>query len=121
MDWYKGFSSSYYISVLDRSTWRDLRRIEITGGTIKREDSELRESADIDCVNYSETTEQIIRVWLDARQNGGSSHIPLFTGLATSPGKTINGRLVTNTIECYSVLKIAQDMLLPRGWYAPKV
>lgn len=120
MDWSKGFSSRYYVSVLDRNTWRDLRRIEITGGTIKREDSELRESADIDCVNYTETTEQLIRVWLDARQNGGSDHIPLFTGIATSPGRDINGNLVTNTLECYSVLKIAQDMLLPRGWYAPK-
>lgn len=120
MDWDKGFSARYYISVIDRATWRDLRRLEITGGTIKREDSELRESADINCVNYSETTEQIIRVWLDAKQNGNSSHIPLFTGLATSPGRNINGRLVTNTLECYSVLKIAQDILLERGWYAPR-
>lgn len=120
IDWSKGFSARYYISVLDRITWRDLHRLEITGGTIKREDTDLRESADIDCTHYSETTEQIIRVWLDAKQEGNSSHIPLFTGLATSPGKNINGHLVTNTVECYSVLKIAQDMLLQRGWYAPK-
>lgn len=120
MDWDKGFSAKYYISVVDRATLRDLRRIEITGGTIKRQDSELRESADIDCVNYSETGEQLIRVWLDAKQNDNSSHTPLFTGLATSPGKKINGQLVSNTLECYSILKIAQDMLLPRGWYAPK-
>lgn len=120
IDWSKGFSARYYISVLDKTTWRDLRRLEITGGTVKRENSELRESANVDCVNYSETTEQYIRVWLDAKQGNNSSHIPLFTGIATSPGKTINGRLVTNTLECYSVLKIAQDILLEKGWYAPK-
>lgn len=120
MDWSKGFSARYYVSVLDRDTMRDLRRIEITGGTIKREDSDLRESADIDCVNYENETEQFVRVWLDTDQNGASSHTPLFTGIATSPGKNINGTLVTNTLECYSVLKIAQDMLLQRGWYAPK-
>lgn len=120
MDWRKGFSSRYYVTVLDRDTLRDLRRIEITGGTVKRANSELRESADVDCVNYSDTTEQFIRVWLEAKQNNDSSHIPLFTGIATSPGKNIRGTLVTNTLECYSVLKIAQDMLLPRGWYAPK-
>ena len=119
IDWNKGFSAMYYISVLDKFTWRDLRRLEITGGTIQRQDSDLRESADINCVNYLETTEQLIRVWLDAKQGNNTSHIPLFTGIATSPGKTINGRLVTNTLECYSVLKIAQDMLLQRGWYAP--
>lgn len=120
MEWRKGFSAKYYISILDRNTLRDLRPVEITGGTIKREEYDLRESADIDCVNYSETTEQIIRVWLDAKQNGGSSHTPLFTGIATSPGRNINGNLTTNTLQCYSILKIAQDMLLPRGWYAPK-
>lgn len=120
MDWNKGFSARYYVSILDRFTMRDLHRIEITGGTVKREDSDLRESADIDCVNYSESTEQLVRVWLDAKQNGSSSHIPLFTGLATSPGKNINGRLITNTLECYSVLKMAEDVLLSRGWYAPK-
>ena len=119
MDWRRGFSSKYYISVLDRNTWRDLRMIEITGGTINREDSDLRESADIDCVNYAETTEQIIRVWLDAKQNGSSTHTPLFTGIATSPARNIEGNLTTNTLQCYSVLKIAQDILLPRGWYAP--
>lgn len=120
MDWSKGFSSRYYISVVDRTTLRDLSRIEITGGTIKRESGDLRESADIECINYSETTEQIVRVWLDTKQNGNYGHTPLFTGIATSPGRNINGRLVTNTVECYSILKIAQDMLLQRGWYAPK-
>lgn len=119
MDWRRGFSAKYYVSILDRDTWRDLRSIDITGGTIKRVDTDLRESADIDCVNYNETTEQIIRVWLDAKQNGDSSHIPLFTGIATSPGRNINGNITTNTLQCYSVLKIAQDILLPRGWYAP--
>ena len=120
MDWSSGFSARYYISVVDKHTWRDIERIEITGGTVKKTYSDLRESADINCVDYSSDTEQLIRVWLDARQNSDSSHTPLFTGLATSPGRDINGRLETNTLQCYSVLKIAQDILLPRGWYAPK-
>ena len=119
MDWRKGFSSKYYVTILDRDTWRDLRRIEITGGTIKREDSDLRESADIDCSNYTDTSEQIIRVWMDAKQNSDSVHIPLFTGIATSPERNIKGNSTTQTLQCYSILKIAQDMLLPRGWYAP--
>ena len=119
MDWRRGFSSKYYISILDRDTWRDLRQIEITGGTIKKEDTDLRESADVDCVNYEYTSEQIIRVWLDARQNGDSIHTPLFTGIATSPERDIEGHRTTSTLECYSILKFARDMLLPRGWYAP--
>lgn len=119
MDWSKGFSARYYLSVVDKNSWKDIDRIEITGGSVKRTISDLRESADINCVDYNSDSEQLIRVWLDARQEGISSHTPIFTGLATSPDRNINGRYETNTLQCYSVLKIAQDVLLPRGWYAP--
>lgn len=120
MNWTKGFSSRYYISIVDKDTWRDIDRIEITGGSIKRSMSSLRQSADIDVVNFeTKEVEPLIRVWLDARQSSDSSHTPLFTGLATSPSRNINGRLVAQTLQCYSVLKPADDVLLPRGWYAP--
>lgn len=119
MDWNRGFSSRYYASIVDKDTWRDIERIEITGGSIERSTSELRQSADIDVVNYTQTGEPLIRVWLDAKQGDSSSHTPLFTGLATTPGRDINGRLITQSLQCYSVLKPASDILLPRGWYAP--
>lgn len=119
MDWSKGFSARYYMTVVDRNSWRDIDRIEITGGSVRRSLTDLRESADINCIEYDSTSEQIIRVWLDAKQGSDSSHTPIFTGLATSPGRDINGRLETNTVQCYSILKIAQDILLPGGWYAP--
>ncbi|HAE24336.1 MAG TPA: hypothetical protein DCG33_03255, partial [Prevotellaceae bacterium] len=109
----------YYAAVLDKNTMRDVSRIEIKGGSIRREMSDLRESADLDCVGYDNSSEQYIRIWLDTKQNGSSSHIPLFTGIATSPGKKYTGRHEESTVECYSILKIVQDILLPRGWYAP--
>ena len=118
MDWSKGFEARYYCSIIDKDTWRDIDRFEITGGTISRSIENLIESADIDCVNYTQG-EKWVRVWLDARQNGATEHIPMFTGLATSPEDNHNGSLITNSLECYSVLKPCQDVLLPRGWYAP--
>lgn len=119
MDWTKGFSARYYITVVDKDTWRDTEKVQITGGTIKRSVSDLQQSADINVVNYNKEGEPLIRVWLDAKQGNDSSHTPLFTGLATTPGRNINGRLVMQTLQCYSVLKPADDILLPRGWYAP--
>ena len=119
MDWNSGYSATYYASFVDPDTWEDLGRFDIVGGSIKRTLDELRESADIDCVGYSETKEKWIRIWLDAKQTGSSSRIALFTGLATSPKKEIDGRLISNSLECYSILKPAQDILLDRGWYAP--
>lgn len=118
MDWNKGFESRYYCAFVDRESWRDIDRFEITGGQIMRSTSELIESADIECKNYIEG-ERWIRIWLDARQNGATEHIPLFTGLSTSPADDVDGNLISNSLECYSVLKPLQDILLPRGWYAP--
>ncbi len=119
MDWAKGYSASYYLSILDKETLRDVDRIELIGGSIKRSYSDLRESASVDCRGYDSKKEQYIRIWLDVKQEGESSHTPLFTGIATSPRHQYSGRVKSNTIECYSLLKIAQDVMLPRGWYAP--
>lgn len=119
MDWNKGFSARYYACFVEPQTWRDIERFEIKGGTLQKFDSGLRNSATIECVNYQQSTERWVRVWLNARQAGYDAHIPLFTGLATAPERNIDGQLVTNSLACYSVLKPAQDKLLPLGYYAP--
>lgn len=119
MDWSKGYTAQYYITTVDPTTWRDIEVNHITGGSIKREDSSLIESADVTCKNYPRKVEQWVRIWLDAKQNEVAEHIPLFTGLAVSPDREINGLSETNPVQCYSVLKPAEDVLLERGWYAP--
>lgn len=119
MNWALGYSARYYMTEVDWSTMKDLSRIEITDGTIKRSLSDLRESADVTCRDYKNKSEQLIRIWLDTKQNGASSHIALFTGLAVCPTDQYSGRHKTNKLECYSMLKIAEDIMLPRGWYVP--
>ena len=120
MDWSKGFGATYYVSVVDPVTWKDESRIELTGGSVKKTITDLRESATINVVDYPYSLEEKwLRVYLIARQGGNSERVALFTGLATSPSKNINGNLATNDLECYSVLKPAEDVLLQRGWYAP--
>ena len=119
MDWSKGYSATYYMTRVDPITWRDIGIVNLTGGSISRERTGLMESADIDCIGY-EDGEQWIRVYLDVRQGGAAAHEPLFTGLATSPDDEIDGTRVENALQCYSVLKPAEDVLLLRGWYAPR-
>lgn len=119
MDWSKGFSARYYMTVVNTTTWSDLEKIDITDGSINRTESGLRQSANVTCVKYDRTLERWIRIWLDARQGGESYHGALFTGIACSPTREIEGRRETNSLECYSVLKPAEDALLPRGWYTP--
>lgn len=120
MNWNSGFSAAYYAAILDADTFREIGRLEITGGKINHKADGLRESADIDCVNYEQGTERWIRIYLDARQGRASAHVPLFTGLACSPSRNIEGLLETSTLQCYSVLKPAQDILLDRGYYVIK-
>lgn len=118
MDWDKGFSANYYACLVDRATWRDTEVLEITEGSITRSQSSLIESADI-TTTYLLTGERWIRVYMDARQNGATEHVALFTGLAIPPQTEIDGILKKYKVECYSVLKPAEDILLERGFYLP--
>ena len=117
MDWSKGYRATYYMAIVDPLTWRDIETIRITGGSVKREPSGLRESADIDCMGFS--GEHWVRIYLDARQDGSDAHEALFTGLATTPTADHKGTYAETAVECYSVLKPCDDILLERGWYAP--
>lgn len=118
MEWKDGFSAAYYATFVDKATWRDLERFEITDGSISYTADELRCSATVGAVRYEQGTENIIRVYLDAKQTGSAALVPLFTGYATSPAQNFNGILETNSLDVYSVLTPVRDVLLPRGWYA---
>ena len=128
MEWNKGFSTSYYGMTVDPSTWADDTRFEIIGGTVSRETDSLRTSADVDVTAYDVgagaevsriAPERYIRIYLDAFQNGDGAHVPVFTGLATTPARNWKGYREENRPECFSVLKPCDDILLQRGWYVP--
>ncbi len=118
MDWSKGFSAEYYIAIVDPATWRDIERLEITGGSVSRTASGLRHSADIECVKFNPGSEKWIRVWLVAKQGETVAHEALFTGLTSAPECNIDGNRASYPLACYSVLKPAEDVLLPRGYFA---
>jgi len=101
------------------STWEDEGEILITGGKIDRDiESALVESANI------ETTEELgelwIRLYLVAKQGDGAERIPLFTGLTSSPTRSLSGYNPSYSVDCFSVLTPCADRMLPRGWFAPK-
>ena len=120
MDWSKGFRAAYVMQEVDPATWRDTGVIQITGGTIKRELTGKRESADVDCKDIEIGVERWVRIYLETQQDGAGARTPLFTGLATSPADEYEGNARSNTLSCYSVLKPCEDVALPLGWYAPQ-
>lgn len=119
MNWEKGYSASYYMTIVDPQTWRDIERVEMIGGSIKRGLETLRESATIDCQPFDISIERWVRIYMDTEQAGDSAHTALFTGLATQPENNSNGAIKRGALDCYSVLKPADEVYLMRGWYAP--
>lgn len=119
MNWESGYSSSYFMAIIDPRTWKDIDRMEITGGSVSRALTGLRHSADVDCVNYPQKEELWVRIYLDAHQGSDGARVPLFTGLAAAPDRNVKGSWYENAVQCYSVLKPADDVYLTRGWYAP--
>lgn len=118
MDWSKGFSSSCYAYLVDAATWRDQESFDLIDGSITRSNSTLIEAADL-TASYDLQGERWIRIYMDTQQNGAAAHVALFTGLAISPSKQITNNVLRYSIECYSVLKPLEDVLLPRGYYVP--
>ena len=118
MDWSKGYSASYYVKEVDPVTWRDKSTIEITGGTIKRTLTGLRNSASINCLTDLGGIEKWIRIYMDTNQEGDYGHEALFTGIAASPKRKAYASRNERTPDCYSVLKPADDVILSHGWFA---
>ena len=119
MQWNDGYKAIYYAMAVNPKTWADTNeRIELKDGSVDREDTGLRGSAEItsDAEGYNE---RLIRIYVDAVQENDISHDPIFTGYAVSPTLDVEGKLTTQKYTCYSVLKPADDILLERGWYAP--
>ena len=117
MNWNSGFSALYELKKVDPVTFEDMGSFEFVSGTIDRVNSGLMESADLTMTENP--GERWIRVYLNAKQETGGARIPLFTGLTSAPERALNGHREQFTVECYSVLKPADDILVARGYYAP--
>lgn len=118
MDWSSGYSARYLVYEVDPISWRDTTPIDIIDGSISKNDEALLQSADLTCFNFDGSSEKWIRIYLEARQVDDAYYGPLFTGLASSPNKNIDGTFISTPVQCFSVLKPADDILLSRGWFA---
>lgn len=119
MNWNKGFSARYYLSVVDPGTWRSMETSQLISGSVIRSEKKMIESATVELTDLPEESEPWIRIWMDARQEGSGGHAAIFTGLLQTPDTDWNGKLMTLRAECCSVLKPADDILMARGYYVP--
>lgn len=119
MNWNNGFSAGYYLSLVDPNTWRSTETLQLKSGTIIRNEKKLMESAALELDALPAGWEPWIRIWMDARQEGDGGHVAIFTGMLQAPDTDWQGRRKSYSVECSSVLKPADDILLDRGYYVP--
>lgn len=117
MNWNSGFSALYELRKVDPVSWLDTERLDLTGGTVSRSDDDLQESASITMTQ--DPRECWVRIYLKARQTGGSARVPIFTGLTSTPQREVDGVRESFQAVCYSVLKPARDVWVPLGYYVP--
>lgn len=120
MDWKQGYTSTYRLYKVDRSTWGERGEIEglVSASITKDNDSTLVEDASISL--DGDPINGYVRLVMEAKSNAEMCRVALGTFLITSPKRSINGHLVTIDLESYSVLKPASDKLLSTGWYFPE-
>lgn len=120
MDWSQGYTSTFRLYSVNQSTWGDGGEIEnlVSASITKDDESSLIEDASISVSD--EPVKGYVRLVLEATNNTGMERANLGTFLVTSPKKSINGTSTTIDLECYSVLKPADDKILPPGWYFPE-
>lgn len=118
MNWNNGFTARYNLTKVDPTTWRDDEAFPLVSGQINKGTEKLMETADIVLTTRPGAGEVWVRIWLDARQGDSGEHVAIFTGLLQTPESKWRGLRREYNAECSSVLKPADDILLPRGWYA---
>ena len=120
MDWNQGYTATFRLYSVNQSTWGDGDEIEnlVSASVTKDNESSLIEDASISI--DGEPIKGYVRLVLEAKNTSGMAKVNLGTFLVTSPKRSINGLLTTIDLECYSVLKPADDKLLPPGWYFPE-
>jgi hypothetical protein len=115
MNWNRGFSALYELHRVDPVSWQDAGQFEIISGTISKSEKGLIESADF--VMTESPGECWLRAYLKAKQGESGARVPLFTGLASAPQRSLKGNDITFKAACYSALKPVEDMLVPRGFF----
>ena len=115
MDWNAGFTATYELRQVDPISFQDTGSFLLISGSISKSGTGLMESADLTLPESP--GECILRVYLRARQGESGERVPLFTGLASAPQRSLQGNKVTYKVACYSVLKPVDDILTPRGFF----
>lgn len=116
IDWTASMQQSFEYYMVNPTTWKDSKRIDIVKTCTISRDSEADTlgSASID---ITETLgECYIRVYLITNQNGEQYRHPLGTFLIQTPSSNFDGKIKTVTVDAYTPLLELKENPPPLGY-----
>lgn len=119
-DWTKSMQQTFEYYTVDPGTWKDVTKLDtVTTCTISRDASaETLGSATIDMTGL--VGECYIRVYLITIQNGVTEKFPLGTFLVQTPSSEFDGKIQSNSLDCYTPLLELKENPTPLGYYIEK-
>lgn len=118
MDYTKGYTVAFYATFVDPVTWLETEHIRVLSGSVNRSRDSLRQNAELTVTNYDQPVDRWIRIYMECTQGQDMTRTALFTGLGTNPSSEYKDGRTEQRLQLYSVLKAAEDILLPRGYFA---
>lgn len=107
-DWARTYNPTWSYCLVNRATWLDSRPLRsVVSCSLKWDESAVPESATIE-VDERIPPESIIRVYLDAEQDGSVERHAVATVVATADDDAF-GTVESTTLQCYGPLMALED------------
>ena len=118
IDWTKSMRQTFVFRSVSRDTWKETGTIDgVTSCTITRDaGTSTLESATMS-IDDSVPGEQYVRVYMVCEQDGDTHYECLGTFLSQSMDETLDGKTITRSVNCASVLQPLVDVLMPIGYF----
>lgn len=116
-EWHKSMEQTFEYYIVDPISWKDAQRLDgVISCTITR-DSEVDTLGSATIEVDGLTSEEYVRVYLVAIQNGVKERFPLATFLVQTPSQSFDGRRMTVDLDAYTPLIELKENQPPLGYY----
>lgn len=122
-DWTSPFEASYRVMRVSRATGLEVGQVAgvVSGGTIERNaDTATKESGTLTAVGWEGVGPDLVRVWMDATFDDGSTEsVALGTFLPSVSERSVGGASVTATVTLTGRLRELSDDMFGQAFSLP--
>lgn len=116
IDWHSSMTHTYEFYVVDPTSWRDVRRLDMVKSCTINRDSTAETLGSASLESTEVLDECYVRVYLIAIQNGVTYRFPLGTFLVETPSEDFDGKNKSITLDAYTPLVELKGCMPPIGY-----